>query len=61
MESPRGQITVAEAAKRLGVTVSLVRRWCRSGKISAWKVGRDWTIACDKHGVVVREERAGNA
>ena len=39
-------LTPAEVAKQLGVTVSTVRRWLRSGYLPALKVGpRAWRIS----------------
>lgn len=35
-------LTVPQIAERLGVDPSLVRAWCRKGKIKAEKAGRDW-------------------
>ena len=40
-------ITTTEAATRLGITPGLVCRYCRSGRITAVKVGRDWLIDAD--------------
>ena len=37
-------ITVDEAAVTTGKSVQTVRRWCRNGKVSARKSGRDWLI-----------------
>jgi len=36
--------TSAEAAEVLGLDISLVCRYCRTGKIKATKAGRDWII-----------------
>ena len=35
--------SVPQAAERLGVTESLVRRWCRAGKLGV-KVGGRWIV-----------------
>ncbi len=35
---------LSDAAKRLGVSDRLVRRWCSEGKLSCHKVGRDWLV-----------------
>jgi excisionase family DNA binding protein len=37
-------LTVDEAAARLKVQPDTVRRWLRSGKLRASKLGRDWRI-----------------
>lgn len=39
--------SVEQVAEKAGITVSLIRRYCREGKIQAQKVGRDWVIAQD--------------
>lgn len=36
--------TTVEAAEYLGMDGSLIRRYCRKGKLRAIKVGRDWLI-----------------
>ncbi len=42
---PQGRLlTVPEAARRLGLSVAMVRRYCAEGKLQGQKVGRDWTI-----------------
>jgi excisionase family DNA binding protein len=38
-------LTVDEAAARLKLQPDTVRRWLRSGKLRASKLGRDWRIA----------------
>ena len=35
---------VPEAAARLGIDASLVRRYCRQGRIKATRPVRDWLI-----------------
>lgn len=41
-------IDTAEAAKRLGVSVAVVKQWAKSGKIRAWKLNeRAWMIDAD--------------
>jgi excisionase family DNA binding protein len=35
-------ISLGEAAARSGLSTSFLRRLCRTGKIAATKVGRDW-------------------
>ncbi len=42
--SEAGFETVSETAERLGITVSLVRRYCRAGRLAAEKLGRDWMV-----------------
>lgn len=36
--------TSAEAARSLGVVPSLVRRYCRAGRIEAQHIGRVWVL-----------------
>jgi excisionase family DNA binding protein len=38
------QLTVEEAAERLGKPVSTVRRWVASGRLSGAKIGRQWLV-----------------
>lgn len=33
-----------QAAERFGVTEQTIRAWCRSGRIPAQRVGREWRI-----------------
>ena len=37
-------LTTTQAADWLGITESLVRRYCRDGRLEAIKLGRDWFI-----------------
>jgi excisionase family DNA binding protein len=37
-------VTTAEAAERLGIAPTTVRRQIELGRISAGKVGRDWWV-----------------
>ncbi len=37
-------INSSEAAKRLGISVALIRRYCTTGRLHAQKIGRDWAI-----------------
>ena len=37
-------LTTNEAAVQLGLDPSLIRRYCREGRIEAQQVGRDWVI-----------------
>lgn len=39
-----GYLTTTEAAKILGVTQGLVRRWCGQGRLGK-RVGRDWILS----------------
>ncbi len=45
-------LSVIQAAVRLGASVTLVRRWCQSGKIPAIKSGKTW---------IIKEEDLANA
>ncbi len=37
-------LTVDEAARLFKVTPTTIRRWCLSGRIPAFKIGRAWRI-----------------
>ena len=37
-------LTLAEAARLLGVAASTLRVQIRNGKLRATKIGRDWTV-----------------
>jgi excisionase family DNA binding protein len=39
-----GMYNATEAARYLGISDSLVRRYCRAGEISALRFGRNWAI-----------------
>lgn len=41
---PATPVDTEEAAARLGVSTETVRHWCRSGVLSAAKIGSQWTI-----------------
>jgi len=38
------ELSTTEAARRLGVSSSTVAEWCRTGKLSAYKVSGKWRI-----------------
>lgn len=41
-------IDTSEAARRLGVSVAVIKQWAKSGKIRAWKLNeRAWMIDAD--------------
>ena len=40
----RKDLTVTEAAKELAHSTGTVRNWCRSGRIHAYRPGRDYRI-----------------
>ncbi len=43
--TPQGRLlTISEAAKRLGLSIAMVRRYCAENKLPARKIGRDWAI-----------------
>lgn len=44
---PAPLISQADAAERLGVDVSTIRRWIAAGKIRAFRVGNRKTIRID--------------
>ena len=49
-------ITVAEAAKRLGVSVRTIRRACASGEIPCTRLGpRTWMIPADTIPSTIRQ------
>lgn len=35
---------IAEAAAQLGIDATLVRRYCRTGRIMAQQIGRAWVL-----------------
>ena len=37
-------LTIGQAARRSGLSESLLRRYCADGRLPARKVGRDWAI-----------------
>ncbi len=45
-KSPGGEIllTVPDAAARIGLDRSMVRRYCAEGRLPAQRIGRDWLI-----------------
>ncbi len=50
-------LTAAQAALRLGCSLSQVTAMCREGKLPAVKHGRDWLIRpADLVGVVIAKE-----
>ena len=55
---PGGRLlTVAQAAKHLGVSVAMARRYCANGQLAAAKVGRYWTIHQRDLDVLIGSER----
>ena len=50
--------TVAELSARLKVVPQTVTRWCKSGKVEAYRVGREWLIADDVAEKLVEERNA---
>ncbi len=45
---PAGEfLTLEEAARHFRVSVSTLYRWCRGGRIPAFKIGRGWLIPAD--------------
>lgn len=50
------QITIAEAASRLGITATRVRQLIDLGKLPAVKFGRDWQV--DESSVAKRQRIA---
>src|SRR3712207_403203 len=55
-ETPTGRsgVTLAQAAVALGITPEGVRQRIRRGKLSAYKVGRDWYVNLNKPATVLR-------
>ena len=43
-----GYITVAEAAKRLGLSIEQVRRKLRDGKLKGHRIGNQWFVDASK-------------
>ncbi len=42
---PEHYLTTQEAAEYLKVNVATVRRWCTTGRLPAFRVGRQWRIS----------------
>ncbi|HVN54783.1 MAG TPA: type II toxin-antitoxin system HicB family antitoxin [Anaerolineaceae bacterium] len=40
----RKLLTIPEAAEQLGLSIAMVRRYCKTEKLPAQKVGRDWAV-----------------
>ncbi len=47
-------MNTTQAAEKIGMSVSTIRRWCRTGRIAAAKVGRAWHI--DPAALPIRSE-----
>lgn len=65
-DSPSGarlphEVTTAQAAELLGVTEGMVRRYCRTGKLAARRVGTSWLINRESIGDLRDTRRAGAA
>lgn len=57
-----GLLTVPKAAKILKIDATLVRRYCRQGRLKAVRVGRDWLIPrleVEVFALVVKTHRPG--
>lgn len=50
-------LTVKETAERLRTAPQTVYRWCRTGKLAAVKIGKEWRIPADQ--LTQRSEPAG--
>lgn len=48
---------LAEWARRTGTNPSLARRWCRTGKLSGVKIGRDWFVEKNAEPNVKRRDK----
>jgi excisionase family DNA binding protein len=63
MQTPRPEsepITLAEAAKRYGLTHDYLRQIARRGRLRARKIGRDWfTTAADVEDYLATREKKG--
>lgn len=54
------QITLAEAAKRYGLTHDYLRQIARNGRLRARKIGRDWfTTATDVEEYLATRQKKG--
>ena len=40
----QGVITCSEIAKRTELDKETIRRWCRNGRLPAFKVGNEWLV-----------------
>jgi excisionase family DNA binding protein len=43
-DTPPAYLTIADAARELGITTRRVRMLCATGRLKARKLGRDWLI-----------------
>jgi excisionase family DNA binding protein len=50
-------LTLAEAARRLGVHASTLRHQIANGRLKARKIGRDWTVSEREVDRYARENR----
>jgi excisionase family DNA binding protein len=50
-------LSVAQAAERLGLSPSLIRRYCRQGRLGV-RVGGRWVISSDHLEQFVKEPRS---
>lgn len=57
MIETRGMITVAEAAKRLHLSIEQVRRKLREGKLKGQRIGNQWFV--DESEIAGRQRGAG--
>jgi excisionase family DNA binding protein len=46
-------LTVAEVARYLRVSETTVWRWCTSGKLPAFRIGRSWRVRRDDLGLMI--------
>lgn len=52
-------LTAQEAAERLGLTDSAVRRLCIAGKIKAVRTGKSWAIPIDQISAALARPKRG--
>jgi excisionase family DNA binding protein len=52
---PAATLSTIDAAARLGVSESTIRRMCRTGRLPARRVGRDWQI--EREGLIAWQTR----
>jgi excisionase family DNA binding protein len=50
-------LTVADVAKQLQISEDTVRRWIKTGKLPALKIGKEWRVAPDDLEAFLKQSR----
>lgn len=53
-------LTVSDAADYLKVSQMTIWRWCQSGRLPAFKIGREWRIERSALEDIIRKNRQPN-